>query len=99
VPRHFAGVVARRSHRPCVLGRRGTLPSSCRRYPASARADGDLYSPGHRNLLLYRIHEVMEHGRTSGLMAEVPDPFGRAGPSASSATPMKTRSARPSRRR
>jgi integrase len=44
------------------------------------RADGDLYSPGHRNLLLYRIHEVMEHGRTSGLMAEVPDPFGRGRP-------------------
>jgi integrase len=44
------------------------------------RVDGALYSPGHRNLLLYRLHEVIEHGRTSGLMAEVPDPFGRGRP-------------------
>ena len=44
------------------------------------RADGDLYSANHRNLLLYRIHGVIEHGRASGLMAEVPDPFGRGRP-------------------
>ena len=44
------------------------------------RADGDLYSPAHRNLLMQRLHQVIEHGRASGLMAEVPDPFGRGRP-------------------
>ncbi|MEX2658340.1 MAG: tyrosine-type recombinase/integrase, partial [Acidimicrobiales bacterium] len=39
------------------------------------RADGTLYSTSHRNLLLSVFCEVIEHGRTSGLMAEVPDPF------------------------
>jgi integrase len=41
------------------------------------RSDGQLYSAAHRNLLLYMIREVLEHGRANGLMAQVPDPFGR----------------------
>ena len=41
------------------------------------RAEGSLYSAAHRNLLLYMFREVIEHGRASGLMAQVPDPFGR----------------------
>jgi len=44
------------------------------------RSDGALYSANHRNLLLYRIHQVIEHGRVNGLMAEVPDPFGGGRP-------------------
>ena len=39
------------------------------------RTDGTLYSTSHRNLLSFSFCEVIEHGRTSGLMAEVPDPF------------------------
>jgi integrase len=39
------------------------------------RADGTLYSATHRNLLLYQFCQVIEHGRASGLMAAVPDPF------------------------
>ena len=39
------------------------------------RADGRLYSASHRNLLLYQFDQVIEHGRASGLMATVPDPF------------------------
>ena len=39
------------------------------------RSDGTLYSAQHRNLLLYQFCQVIEHGRASGLMAEVPDPF------------------------
>jgi len=39
------------------------------------RVDGSLYSASHRNLLLFCFGEVIEHGRTSGLMAGVPDPF------------------------
>lgn len=39
------------------------------------RPDGTLHSAAHRNLLLAVFCEVIEHGRTSGLMAEVPDPF------------------------
>jgi integrase len=39
------------------------------------RVDGSLYSASHRNLLLLCFGEVIEHGRTSGLMAGVPDPF------------------------
>jgi len=39
------------------------------------RADGTLYSASHRNLLLSVFCDVIEHGRASGLMAEVPDPF------------------------
>jgi len=39
------------------------------------RADGSLYSAAHRNLLLYQFCQVIEHGRASGLMAAVPDPF------------------------
>lgn len=39
------------------------------------RADGSLYSAGHRNLMLYRFAEVVEHGRRSGLMAGLPETF------------------------
>jgi integrase len=39
------------------------------------RADGILYSASHRNLMLYQFCQVIEHGRASGLMATVPDPF------------------------
>ena len=39
------------------------------------RADGCLYSASHRNLMLYQFCQVIEHGRASGLMATVPDPF------------------------
>lgn len=39
------------------------------------RADGSLYSAAHRNLMLYQFCQVIEHGRASGLMAAVPDPF------------------------
>jgi integrase len=39
------------------------------------RADGSLYSASHRNLMLFMFCEVVEHGRASGLMAEVPDQF------------------------
>ncbi|MGH9267307.1 MAG: tyrosine-type recombinase/integrase [Acidimicrobiales bacterium] len=39
------------------------------------RADGSLYSASHRNLLVFMFCEVIEHGRTSGLMTEIPDPF------------------------
>jgi integrase len=39
------------------------------------RDDGSLYSAKHRNLLLGAFCEVIEHGRRSGLMSEVPDPF------------------------
>jgi len=41
------------------------------------RVDGSLYSAAHRNLLLYTVREVIDHGRAAGLMAQVPDPFGR----------------------
>jgi integrase len=39
------------------------------------RADGSLYSAGHRNLMIYQFCQVIEYGRASGLMAAVPDPF------------------------
>ena len=39
------------------------------------RAGGSLYSASHRNLMLYQFCQVIEHGRASGLMAAVPDPF------------------------
>lgn len=39
------------------------------------RADGSLHSASHRNLLLFSFCEVIEHGRTDGLMMQVPDPF------------------------
>ena len=39
------------------------------------RPDGTLYSPAHRNLLLYQLLQVIEHGRAAGLMAHVPDTF------------------------
>ncbi len=43
------------------------------------RADGGPYSPSHRNLLLYQFCQVIEHGRGSGLMTQVPDSFRPAG--------------------
>ena len=39
------------------------------------RTDGDLYSANHRNLMIYQFCQVIEHGRASGLMSAVPDPF------------------------
>ncbi|HVA73392.1 MAG TPA: site-specific integrase [Acidimicrobiales bacterium] len=39
------------------------------------RDDGALHSAAHRNLLLAVFCELIEHGRTSGLMRDVPDPF------------------------
>jgi integrase len=42
---------------------------------AQRRADGTLYSAGHRNLMIYQFCQVIEYGRASGLMAAVPDPF------------------------
>jgi integrase len=42
---------------------------------AHRRDDGSLYSASHRNLLMSAFCEVIDHGRSSGLMAEVPDPF------------------------
>jgi integrase len=39
------------------------------------RADGALYSASHRNLMIYQFCQVIEHGRGSGLMEEVPGPF------------------------
>ncbi|MGF6885985.1 integrase [Nocardia sp. GAS34] len=39
------------------------------------RADGTLYSASHRNLLLHQFCRLIEHGRASGLMSAVPDPF------------------------
>ena len=34
-----------------------------------------LYSASHRNLMIYQFCQVIEHGRGSGLMEEVPGPF------------------------
>jgi integrase len=42
---------------------------------AQRRDDGSLYSAAHRNLLLFMFCELIEHGRSSGLLDEVPDPF------------------------
>ena len=39
------------------------------------KAEGGLHSAPHRNLILYQFSKVIEHGRASGLMAAVPDPF------------------------
>ncbi len=38
-------------------------------------ADGNLYSASHRNLLLHQFCQLIEHGRSAGLMTSVPDPF------------------------
>jgi integrase len=42
------------------------------------RANGGLPSVSYRNVLVYRFCEVIDHGRTAGLMSEVPDTFCRA---------------------
>jgi integrase len=42
---------------------------------AQRRTDGVLYSASHRNLMIYQFCQVIEHGRASGLMTAVPDPF------------------------
>jgi integrase len=39
------------------------------------RADGGLYSASHRNLMIYQFCQVIDYGRTAGLMTAVPDPF------------------------
>ena len=39
------------------------------------RTEGSLYSAAHRNLMTYQFCQVIEHGRASGLMTQVPDPF------------------------
>jgi len=39
------------------------------------RADGSLYSAGHRRLMVYRFCEVIDHGREAGLMAPVGEFF------------------------
>ncbi|MGH3858866.1 tyrosine-type recombinase/integrase [Actinokineospora sp.] len=39
------------------------------------RDDAAAYSASHRNLLLHQFGIVLEHGRASGQMAMVPDPF------------------------
>ena len=39
------------------------------------RAGGGLYSTSRRNLMIYQFCQVIDYGRTAGLMAEVPDPF------------------------
>jgi len=39
------------------------------------RDDGSLYSAAHRNLLLFMFAELIEHGRSYGLMDGVPDQF------------------------
>ena len=41
------------------------------------RADASVHSATHRNQLMRLFCEVIEHGRINGLIAEVPDPFGR----------------------
>lgn len=41
----------------------------------SRRQDGSPYSASHRNLMIYQFCQVIEHGRASGLMTAVPDPF------------------------
>jgi integrase len=41
----------------------------------SRRQDGSSYSASHRNLMIYQFCQVIEHGRASGLMTAVPDPF------------------------
>ncbi len=57
-----------RSARPTLQRLRETL-----------RACQGPYSASHRNLLLYQFCQVIEHGRGSGLMTEVPDTFRPAG--------------------
>jgi len=59
------------------------------------RADGSLYCAQHRNLLLYQFCQVIEHGRASGLMSTVPDPFRPARGHRVRQEPTRTSSARP----
>ena len=42
---------------------------------AHRRADGTLYSAAHRNLMLFRFCEVIDHARVAGLMTAVPESF------------------------
>ena len=39
------------------------------------RADGTLYSAAHRNLMLFRLCEVIDHARVAGTMTAVPESF------------------------
>jgi integrase len=59
---------------PASLGA-GDFALVMRTISEQRRAEGSLHSASHRNLLLFSFCEVIEHGRTSGLMAQVPDPF------------------------
>ena len=63
------------------------------------RADGIMYSASHRNLMLYQFCQVIEHGRASGPMSAVPDPFRPPSGSGSATTPTRTSWARPCPRR
>ena len=60
---------------PALLGA-GDFALVVQAISGQRRADGALYSASHRNLLLYRLRQVIEHGRVNGLMTDVPDPFG-----------------------
>ena len=55
------------------------------------RTDGDLYSASHRNLMIYQFCQVIEHGRASGLMSAVPDPFRPADPAPGPRGPQRGR--------
>ena len=60
--------------RPGQPGRRRLHPRPGRdRHPAAHRRRSLL--AGHRNLMIYQFCQVIEHGRASGLMSAVPDPF------------------------
>jgi integrase len=59
---------------PASLGA-GEFTAILEAISSQRRADGSLYSASHRNLMLYQFCQVIEHGRASGLMAAVPDPF------------------------
>jgi integrase len=59
---------------PASLGA-GDFTLIVRAIAEQRRGDGSLYSAAHRNLLLFAFCEVIEHGRTNGLMTQVPDPF------------------------
>ena len=59
---------------PAILGA-GDFTRILEAISTQRRPDGSLYSAGHRNLMIYQFCQVIEHGRASGLMTTVPDPF------------------------
>lgn len=71
-------VAGGRTH-PASLGA-GDFALVVRTISELRRADGSLYSASHRNQLRRVFCEVIEHGRTNGLMAQVPDTFARGRP-------------------